>query len=447
MADSKKIRSGFHGNVRQYLTMATHTSTPASAAAALARLGSADAVAAALEAADLPLEILTAIEVASIAAAESANKRRLMAIDVRNDALGRVGTIQTLIKLLGRHAGSLVCRRWRDSSRALALTKFEEDRLVLAVAEDHTNPRLLANLSYYDVTTLNLRRRRRFDTLTDAAVIAFSKGCRNLVNVDLYYRCNITDAAITALAANCPKISKISLEECHNITDAAIATLAAGCRTITEVDLSKNTNVTDASFAALATGGVGSNLTNINLNNTKIGEVGVTAIATACRQLTNISLRGTDVTDVAATALGRGCRSLLHIDLQYATDITDDGVTELATGCCQLKSICLVGTGVTDAGVCSLATNCRQLTCIELDYLTTITDGAVIALATGCLELEYISLSYNHTITDASLVALANGFPKLANVHLYVHDRHLTVPDAAVEALENSHPGISVSIE
>ena len=53
--------------------MATHTSTPVSVAAALARLGgrrarlgSAAALATALEAADLPPEILTAIEVASI---------------------------------------------------------------------------------------------------------------------------------------------------------------------------------------------------------------------------------------------------------------------------------------------------------------------------------------------------------------------------------------------
>ena len=52
--------------------MATHTSTPVSVAAALARLGgrrarlgSAAALETALEAADLPPEILTAIEVAS----------------------------------------------------------------------------------------------------------------------------------------------------------------------------------------------------------------------------------------------------------------------------------------------------------------------------------------------------------------------------------------------
>ena len=233
------------------------------------------------------------------------NKKQLMAISVRNDALGRVGTIQTLIELLGRHAGSLVCRRWRDSSRGLALTKDEEDHLVLAVAEeseDHTNPRLVANLSYYDIKTLELSRWiPREESVTDVPVIALSKGCRNLVNVNLCDCRNITDAAITALAANCPKISNINLDNCGNITDAAIATLAAGCRTITEVDLSENTNVTDASFAALATGGVGCNITKIDLTQTSIGDVGVTAIATACRQLTSISLYETAVTDVAAS--------------------------------------------------------------------------------------------------------------------------------------------------
>jgi hypothetical protein len=81
------------------------------------------------------------------------NKRRLMATDVRNDALGRMGTIRTLIELrFGRRAGALVCHRWRDASRGLALTKGEEGSLVRAVAAD------LANLRYYDVTRMDLTR-------------------------------------------------------------------------------------------------------------------------------------------------------------------------------------------------------------------------------------------------------------------------------------------------
>jgi hypothetical protein len=101
-------------------------------------------------------------------------KRRLMAIDVRNDALGRMGTIRTLIELLfGRRAGALVCRRWRDASRGLALTEGEEDSLVRAVAADHTNPHLLANLRYYDVTWMDLRRDDGTDSGPSCARLSF----------------------------------------------------------------------------------------------------------------------------------------------------------------------------------------------------------------------------------------------------------------------------------
>ena len=50
----------------------------------------------------------------------AANKRRMLALDVKNDALGRVGTIRTLTKLLGRHMASLVCRRWREDCSSSA---------------------------------------------------------------------------------------------------------------------------------------------------------------------------------------------------------------------------------------------------------------------------------------------------------------------------------------
>ena len=120
----------------------TSASTPASVIAALARITS-DEAATALEAADLSPEVLAIIEAASVAAAESANKRRLMALDVKNDALGRMGTIQTMIELLlGRHAGSLVCRRWRDASRGLALTKLgrSEKSMISCVRWGGTTP-------------------------------------------------------------------------------------------------------------------------------------------------------------------------------------------------------------------------------------------------------------------------------------------------------------------
>ena len=95
------------------------TSTPSSVIASLARITSEEA-AAALEASGVSQEVLAAIEAAAEAAAEAANKRRMLALDVKNDALGRVGTIRTLTKLLGRHMASLVCRRWREDCSSSA---------------------------------------------------------------------------------------------------------------------------------------------------------------------------------------------------------------------------------------------------------------------------------------------------------------------------------------
>ena len=51
-----------------------------------------------------------------------------------------------------------------------------------AVAADHTNPHLLANLRYYDVTAadLELRDDGPDPVINDAVVVALAKGCRYL---------------------------------------------------------------------------------------------------------------------------------------------------------------------------------------------------------------------------------------------------------------------------
>ena len=179
-----------------------------------------------LEAAGLPPE------------AVSANKRRLR-IDVRDDALGRMGTIRTLIELLlGRHAGSVVCRRWRDASRGLTLTKDEEEFLCRAVASDHTNPHLLANLGYYDVTTLDLSwrdaalyegpyRLRQHVVFDDAAVRALAERCRNITTVVLRGCTGLSHAAVAALVGSCPKLTDVDLSYLPNFSAHQLSTAVA----------------------------------------------------------------------------------------------------------------------------------------------------------------------------------------------------------------------------
>lgn len=317
-----------------------------------------------------------AIEAASVAAAECANKRRLMALDVRNDALGRVGTIRTLIELLGRHPGSLACRRWRDASRGLALTEGGEECLVRAVAADHTNPRLLANLGFYDVTRLNLNNSGPYysarihglnpDTTTDAAVVALAKGCRNVVSVDLTCCKKVTSVAVIALATACPKLTTLKLYECasltddiaaipvlanltaldigtsHKISDAGALKLMRQCPNLASIAL-EELDITNATLRAIATEFPG--LASLNLINCQgpLSEAGFTAFATGNHdKFTSIDLSCCSELNVNAfaTSLAAGCRNLTSVGLCHSCDLlTEAGVAALVSGCRNLVAL------------------------------------------------------------------------------------------------------------
>jgi hypothetical protein len=418
--------------------------TPASVAKRLACL-SCDEVAAVLAAAGLSPKVLMAIELASIAAAESANKRRLTAADVRNDALGRMGTIRTLVELLlGRHKGALVCRRWRDATRGLALTEGEEDSLVRAVAADHTNPHLLANLRYHDVTVVDLGPRYEWKdpvtallirndddvpVINDAVVVALAKGCRHLINIKIHSRyVGITDAAVAALATGCRKLTDIDLSETR-ITDAAATALAAGCLKLTNIDLS-GCAITDAAVVALATGCP--NLIAINLSSCQhITGAAFTALTTGCPKLRAIFLDYcTHFNDVGAQALAGLCRNLTEVHLS-GTQVTDVGAQALAGLCPNLTTIRLSNTQVTDVGTQALAVSCPNLTTIWLDF-TQVTDMGALELAVSCPNLTTINL-VSTQVTDVGAMVLADSCRNLAMIHLY----NTQVSDAGKQQIEN----------
>ena len=305
----------------------TDASTPASVVAALAGL-SRDEITAALEAANQRPEVLTAIEAALVAAAEAKHKRQLMAeaalaaaaeaerkrlaaaaeaehkrrlvaLDVRNDALGRTNTMRTLIEVIGLRTGNVVCRRWHEASRGLALSEEEARGLALCIARDHTNRHLLANLRHYDIRQLDLcdfqlragdfYYLQYFDPdaqLADAAnatIAAFAKSCGpKLISVNLTYRG-----------------FRHGPDDRSPYNDTSLMTLANGCRNLASINLTGNKHFTEAGFVALAKG---------------------------CRNLTSVdlSLIG-DVSTCAVVALALNCGHLTTVDLGFCKTLTDEG--------------------------------------------------------------------------------------------------------------------------
>ena len=385
--------------------------TPASVAARLAELSS-DEVAAALENADLPPESLAAINMAVAVAIEAAHKRRRMALDIRTDALGRMGTIQTMIRLrFGRHAGSLVCRRWRDASRGLALNGTEHARLVKAATADHTNPHLMANLDYYDIRALTFEGEE-----DDDAITAVVERCRTNVVIFVLIKFGrpLTPDVIAA-AASCRDLIGFSFvgscESSPQLT-AAIVNLAENCRKLETFMIMSNC-ATDDGIAALA----------------------------KCHSLKHFFLTSTNVTSIGITALAEGCQ-LTDIILVGCTAITDNAVAALAEGCPKLARIALSGcTAITDNAATALAAGCPELADINLAGCTAITDNAVTVLVEGCAKLTHINL-YDTAITDAAITALQNSSAKLKKVHF---SRGAGLSQEATRALREAHGGVEIS--
>eukprot|EP00937_MAST-01D_sp_MAST-1D-sp2_P001147 g1147.t1 len=120
------------------------------------------------------------------------------------------------------------------------------------------------------------------------------------------------------------------------------------------------------------------------------------------------------------------------------TKITDAGLRALAENCKGLTEIDLADTKITDAGLRALAKNCKGLTDIDLSF-TKITDAAIIALAENCKGLADVDLSCTN-ITDAGLRALAENCKGLAQINL----RSTNTTDADVRAFKEALPGCRV---
>ena len=213
----------------------------------------------------------------------------------------------------------------------MAMMENEEARLVRAIARDHTNPHLVANLGYYNVTVVDIEGPQwpHKEGAYDAAITVLAHGCSNL-----------TVLALTMTDENIDDDENM-LSEC-SVTDTGLAAVGTCCPNLTTIRLRfyrRNDRVTDAGIVALAN----------------------------CRNLTSIDLAACDITDVAIKALVIGCPGLTAVALDFfeCRGITNDAIAALANGCLNLATITLEFCDIDiDTAVKDLA-NCSKLTTIR----------------------------------------------------------------------------------
>jgi hypothetical protein len=127
-----------------------------------------------------------------------------------------------------------------------------------------------------NLRTLSLRGCR----VSDAALYAIARNCREIEKLDLY-RCNhVNDTAMSALLRNLRSLRSLNLSLCARLTDVTIVTLVNCCTNLVSLNLSHNSHYSDRAMATLA---VLPELQDLDLANCHfLRPTGVVHIATVC---------------------------------------------------------------------------------------------------------------------------------------------------------------------
>ena len=72
--------------------------------------------------------------------------------------------------------------------------------------------------------------------MSDAAIVALTDGCSNLVDIDLVGT-SIGDTSIIVLSERCQSLSSLNLTECDNVTDVGLSALGRGCPHLTTLKI------------------------------------------------------------------------------------------------------------------------------------------------------------------------------------------------------------------
>lgn len=257
------------------------------------------------------------------------------------------------------------------------------------------------------------------DPVTDKT-LSLLKDFSNLKVLNLSGCTNITSDALS----NLPKsLTKLNLRGTHIMdTGCLFHYKYKNRKNLIALDLS-DSEITDDGLKNLRYGN-GNSLTNLNLGDTKIGNVGLRYAVRKCPDLTELDLSGcfniendgfrtiAKCSKLTALDLSK-CRKITDgalkllpktinkLSLSGCEEITDDGLLYIAEHFPDLTVLDLSNTKVTDDGIQAIAKHCKKLTHLDLQRCTNITGTSIEVVAEHCSNITalYLNGCFQITIT------------------------------------------------
>ena len=238
--------------------------------------------------------------------------------------------------------------------------------------------------------------------ITKGGVLAIVRGCPLLESLNIQVLSSkwnvLDDAVMVALADSCPRLRTVSLSDRRSspkFTDTGLVALSRGCPDLTELDLDRNHTVGDAAILSLAEHC--HKLQSVTLfANGLLTSSAVCALLETNPDITSITLIGGRlISDNVSQSLMRGRRQLRTLTLECCQNTSEESLVALLSGCRSLESLSLDGSGsaaVSDTLIEVVIQHCSQLRSILLFDCPYITGRSVASLIQSRTRITQVSI-------------------------------------------------------
>lgn len=158
-------------------------------------------------------------------------------------------------------------------------------------------------------------------------------------------------------------------------------------------------------------------LVELHMERLQVSDKGLQAVSRCARLEVLYVVKAPECTNYGLSAIANGCKGLkkLHVDGWKSSRIGDEGLLALATKCRDLQEVVLIGINATATSLGLMASNCLGLERLALCNSESVGDLELSCIAMKCSALKRLCIK-GCAISDEGMKGLASGCPRLAKV-------------------------------
>ncbi|CAN7983880.1 unnamed protein product, partial [Ixodes hexagonus] len=268
-----------------------------------------------------------------------------MCLSVTDEGLGHIAKIASLKKLM-----LLGCEDLTGQGMFhLATAQFRLNYLIISYCnqiEDTGIYMLNRGQGLLNLTTLNINA----CPITDIGLSVVAERLRDLVTLNISECEFISKDGISVVASNLRKLRSINMRLCTGLTNISLKHLAR-MPSLEVINLKGCTKITGRGMSFIVPCQGQSNVLELDVSFTTIGDSGLRYIAQGMQQLRSLNLCGCTISDKGLARIARSLHALHTLRISRCSRITDNGIKVVACNLKSLRQIDLKGCSrITSAG-------------------------------------------------------------------------------------------------